>query len=231
MTTSSPDAALDLARNTLREALLRWNPVMNLVSRQDTAHQIDRLLHQCQAGFHLLHPVLAELGYPVARLGYLDVGSGNGLPGLLWAAGFRGLGGSGPYWLVEPRQRRAWFLERVSREPAFPEVAVVAGRWGDLLPVSSLPVDVLVSLKALRLTEPEVLAGLAEGFAAATEGALGPQRVVVTRFLGPEPGTDAVLVHDLQAGGDGGGAAWQQTERRVLASPVVRLLVTAYARI
>jgi hypothetical protein len=230
VTTPSPEEALERARKAIRGEILRWNPVTNLVSRQGTPRQLDHLLGQCLAGFQLVPPVLADLGRSLESLGYVDVGAGNGLPGLLWAAGIMGLGGRGPCWLVEPRKRRAWFLARVARQEAFPDLTVVVGRWGDLLPAPSPPGDLLVSLKALRLTEPEVLEGLESAFAADGVSAKSPRHVVITRFLGPDPTQDKRLVRDLQADDDRGGPVWRQTARRILAEPGVRLLVTAHER-
>jgi hypothetical protein len=230
VTTPLLDDGLGPARTVLRDEILRWNPVMNLVSRQETPALLDRLLAQCSAGFGLVFEAVADLGVPVTTLGYADVGSGNGLPGLLWAAGMANAGGRGPAWLVEPRARRAWFLDRMTRHTVFPGVAVVAGRWGEPLPGSSIPVDMLVSLKALRLTEPEVLAGLEQGFTGSTGTPKRPQRVVIVRFLGPDPSQDAELVRSLQADGTTQEAGWQRIDCRTLEAPFVRLLATTHLR-
>ncbi len=230
MTTPPPEGRLDTARCAIRDEILRWNPVMNLVSRQDSPRVLDRLLDHCTAGFHLVEQGLATLGIDCRDMCYVDVGAGNGLPGLLWAAGFAGCGGHGPYWLVEPRKRRAWFLARVARQEPFPDIAVVAGRWGDLLPGPSSSGAILISMKALRLTEPEVLEGLEQGFGSTDSGDEAPQRVVIVRFLGPEPVQDAEMAHDLQVNRPVAGSRWQQTCCQNLEGPAVRLLLTAYSR-
>jgi hypothetical protein len=230
MKTQTPDTALERARIAIRGEILRWNPVVNLVSRQDTARQLDRLLDQCMAGFGLITTALAEMDISLESAGYVDVGSGNGLPGLLWAAGIASRGGRGPIWLVEPRKRRAWFLARVARQDPFPEVAVVAGRWGDPLPGLSTPGDLLVSMKALRLTEPEVLNGLERGFAGTDDAGNRPQRVVIARFLGPDPGLDEGMVRELQVSPIGGEPVWRLTGMRTSEGRGVRLLRTAYTR-
>jgi hypothetical protein len=230
VTTTSSDDALERARIAIRGEILRWNRVMNLVSRQDTPRQLDRLLEQCTTGFDLITTALAELDISLETTGYADVGSGNGLPGLLWAAGIAKRGGRGPIWLVEPRQRRAWFLSRVARQDAFPDLSVVAGRWGAPLPGSSTPGDMLVSLKALRLTEPDVLGGLERSFARTDDAAHGPQRVVIARFLGPEQSQDEGTACELQISRAVGEPVWRQTGHRTLEGPGVRLLTTAYRR-
>lgn len=224
MTTASFDDALSPARKAIRAEILRWNPVMNLVSRQRTPAQLDRLIAQCEAGLGLTLTALASLGIPLTEMGYVDVGSGNGLPGLIWAAGLAAAGGRGPFWLVEPRERRAWFLARLARRDILPEIRVIAGRWGAPLGDGPGPADILISLKALRLTEPAVLGGLATSFAAA-ESAVR-RRVVITRFLGPDPAEDAELIEDLQIRSTSLLARPQACQ--VLEGPAVRLLVTAH---
>jgi hypothetical protein len=229
VTTLSPDEALARARSAIHAEILRWNRVMNLVTRQDTARQLDRLLAQCLAGFHLAAAAVGDLGISLDSFGYADVGSGNGLPGLLWAAGLAAAGGHGPYWLVEPRERRAWFLSHVAREEYLPDLTVVAGRWGAPLGGPSPPGNLLVSLKALRLTEPEVLAGLGRGLGAGGSNPSPPQHVVIVRFLGPDPAQDAATVRDLQIA-DAATTDSRQVACRVLQDPSVRLLMTAYDR-
>ncbi len=230
MTTSPWDSTLEPARIAIRSEILRWNPVMNLVSRQDTPRHLDRLLEQCTAGFGLAVNALEDLGTDMETMGYVDVGSGNGLPGLLWAAGIAGCRGQGPVWLVEPRKRRAWFLARVARQSAFPDVTVVAGRWGDPLPKRSTPGDILISMKALRLSEVDVLDGLERGLGHGGDSSQHPQRIAVVRFLGPEPSQDRALVQDLRDWGAAKRPRWQQTGCRTLEGPGVRLLATTYTR-
>lgn len=154
-----------------RDEVLRWNASINLVSRRDTVARLDALLAQCDdAGRRLLsaHPLAA----PVL---YLDLGAGGGLPGVPWH-GLLHAAGLGPAsWLVEPREKRAWFLERVARALP-PGCGVLQGAWGDVAPPAPVrAASILLSLKALRLDDGQVLAGLAPF-------AEGPARVTIARF-------------------------------------------------
>jgi hypothetical protein len=78
----------------------------------------------------------------------------------------------------------------------------LSSRWGEIddfgpLDGKSGPARVVVSLKALHLTDSEVLAGLAPALAGALE-AKAPVRVVVARFYPPEQVWTAVLAEDLE---------------------------------
>lgn len=226
MATSANDRAG--ARAILRAEILQWNPTLNLVSRQDTENQLNRLIEQCDAGFDLVAAKLPSLDLVPGGLAYADVGSGNGLPGLLWSSALLALGASGPHWLVEPRGRRAWFLARAIRIAGLPTASVVAGRWGDPLRMASTPEDMLVSLKALRLTESAVLEGLARAFKGGEGTVTLPQRLAIVRFLGPSAVSDGDLDQELQLNAAVG--PWRRTTREILAGPGVRLLMTAYSR-
>lgn len=225
-TAVAPDSNQALARATLRQEILRWNPTLNLVTRQDTEAQLERLLDQCEAGFGLLAGRLSALGMIGPRIGYADVGSGNGLPGILWIAALHALGASGPCWLVEPRGRRAWFLSRVVRMLAW-RAGVLAGRWGDPLTAASPPGDMIISLKALRLTEPDVLGGLVKAFGSSADAAVLPQRVGVVRFLGPVEEARADLEQELLL--NAVPAPWLLLSHDLLEGPQARLLLTVYS--
>jgi hypothetical protein len=147
-----------------RQLVLRWNSQINLISRQDTATRLDALINQCRSAWSLLvtHP---SSGWPqAAGLWYFDLGSGNGLPGVVWHSRMAAAHWPVKTLLVEPRGKRAWFLERVARLAGPEPVAVATGRWGEIpADVPALdpgPSHVLISLKALRLPDSAVLAGL-----------------------------------------------------------------------
>lgn len=96
-------AALDI----YVEELLRWNPQIGLVSKQGTPEVAGRLIAQAVdlwdfAATHIDLPPGAHVA---------DVGSGGGLPGLVW----KFLALDTHLTLIERKTRRAHFLERVIR--------------------------------------------------------------------------------------------------------------------
>lgn len=179
-----------------QQELLRWNRQINLISRRDTLATAALLIGQCRETWREL--AAAELGdwsteEPVL---YFDLGSGGGLPGFVWhqllGERFSGLAS----FLVEPREKRAWFLRRLRNLGLQQPLEVMNGRWGEVSLSSPCPVrQVLISLKALHLRDPEVLAGLA-----AVGGELPPggvAQVVLARFYPPEQELDPDLLREL----------------------------------
>lgn len=82
--------------------LLRWNPQLGLVSRKDPLAAVERLVLESA---ELL--ALARALDPGGSVRCLDVGSGGGFPGLVWALAM-------PAWsftLVERKVGRAAFLQ------------------------------------------------------------------------------------------------------------------------
>jgi len=177
-----------------RDHLLRWNRQINLVSRQETEDRLDGLLGQCVGGHQVLDTWLEGRGLgPAGRpLCYFDLGSGGGLPGIVWHRLWVAAGLSPRTWLVEPREKRAWFLERAQGPEDGAGFGVLAGRWGEL-PVSAgdWPDNplVVISLKALHLTDAEVLSGWDQTHA----GEPGEADVVIARYYPPEQKRDAAL--------------------------------------
>lgn len=182
MTYPAPSSQLD----ALAQEILQWNRQINLVTRVDTELQLESLLQHCCQAWNLVHAELGE-GNQFASATYIDLGSGAGLPGLVWSLARQALGHEGRDILVEPRAKRAWFLRRTARLLGLERVLVSEDRWGEgALPgVISSPELVFLSLKALKLDDQQVLQGLL--------GALGvlplPVEVCVFRFLGPAAGT------------------------------------------
>ncbi len=65
--------------------LFRWNRQINLVSRQETEDKLEGLFNQCVGGAGSISDVIAPLGNESAsNLFYFDLGSGGGLPGIIW---------------------------------------------------------------------------------------------------------------------------------------------------
>jgi len=188
----APPANTPQPLETFRQEVLRWNRQINLVSRQETGDRLEALLGQCRDGVPPMEAWLAEV-LPRGPVWYFDLGSGGGLPGVVWHLG---LSGAHPLhtWLVEPRDKRAWFLERVANIPHMPPFGVLQARWDEARPDSAPPRPgaVIVSLKALKLTDPEIL----DGLAAFSGGELPLAPVMVARYHPPEQ----IWSTDLAAG-------------------------------
>jgi len=187
---------IDGTLNDFRKQVLRWNGQINLVSRQDTAKRLDGLIQQCRAGWDCLSaPGVSDLA-TATRLWYFDLGSGAGLPGIVWHVQMAAAGHSVRTILVEPRDKRAWFLERMAHLVGSESLHVLANRWGETgiddleSPHPGLPPShVLISLKALHLSDTAVLEGLAPFLEAAKSPrttAEGDTVILVARFYPPD---------------------------------------------
>ncbi len=140
----------------------------------------------------------------VERCVYYDIGSGAGFPGVVWHVWLeqrlvhwqesnqeRTSTGSRPHLqthLVEPRQKRAWFLQRVLQVLDLHRVKVWSGRWGEKGETrregpSGGGTLWLISLKALALTDTEVIAGWRRIIGASCMG--DRDRLVICRFRSP----------------------------------------------
>jgi len=209
----------------LTREILRWNHQINLVSRVDTARTLNGLVEHCVAGWALLaQHLIGEPGFSECL--YVDLGSGGGLPGLVWATSRYEAGHGGLNCFVEPRDKRAWFLQRVARELQLDNVVVQAARWGDeRLPELPKGADkVLISMKALRLTDAQVLAG----YESSRTGDLLPSEVMVVRFMESDESTLASLEGVFVEKGSHSG--WCHKSTDILGSDNPRLLLTRYGR-
>lgn len=190
-----------------RDELLRWNKQINLVSRQDTGDRLDSLFHQCQGGLDTLLGVLRDISKEKdggLRLFYFDLGSGGGLPGIVWHACLSDAfpsEGAVQSWLVEPREKRAWFLNRLNRIKNMPSFGVLRGRWGDVGVSSDVTFQeeegfsvFVLSLKALYLEDSDVLGGLRSAFTSFPE----KFGVVIARYYPPDQLFDSDLIQQLQ---------------------------------
>jgi len=189
---------------TFCQEILRWNRQINLVTRQETADHLESLLSQCRAGVPVVEKWLAEQKDP-AKIWYFDLGSGGGLPGVVWHL-FLSEKYAPHTVLVEPREKRAWFLERLARLPEMPSFKVINDRWGEG-PVEipdKAPGAVVVSLKALRLSDDEILAGLARFFGSLTS----PPRVLIARYYPPGQAWSQQLADNLSIPEPGRRVAW-----------------------
>jgi 16S rRNA (guanine527-N7)-methyltransferase len=114
--------------------VLEWNSTLGLVSRKDPIAAVERLLLES-----------IELGRLLALEGNLriaDVGSGAGFPGVVWALLHPQL----HLTLIERRQRRALFLERVCRTMGAGNVRVLAHDLHDVSPELANEFDLVVSM-------------------------------------------------------------------------------------
>ncbi|PID79043.1 hypothetical protein CSA17_03885 [bacterium DOLJORAL78_65_58] len=189
---------------SFRAHVLRWNRQINLVSRQATRDRLDSLLGQCAGGHQVLVSWLRDVGLGDGGLGdgkrslwYFDLGSGGGLPGVVWHRLWVAQGGDPCTHLVEPREKRAWFLERAQGPEDGNGFGVLMGRWGEVPVVAAdwppgSPL-VVISLKALHLDDDEVL----HGWEQTHEGRVGEADLVIARYYPPEQVLDAPLVEKL----------------------------------
>jgi 16S rRNA G527 N7-methylase RsmG len=182
VTSGRPESSTEV-RNRLqlyRAEVLRWNTQINLISRQSPEAVLDRLVEQCLGAWVGIESYLAATERS-RELVYIDIGSGNGLPGIVWHCCFEAAGVGVSTYLIEPRLKRAWFLERCARQLGLGGVRVVTGRWGEdpvaMAGASGPGKDVLISLRALRLDDVEVLAGLS-GIAPQLD-----QKITIARFV------------------------------------------------
>lgn len=187
---------IDTVLDAYREQVLRWNRQINLVSRQAPADRLERLILQSRNTWKLLTEAEADDFSPKTRLWYFDLGSGAGLPGFIWHLKAAADGISIRTRLVEPREKRAWFLNRLNGLEGVAPLEVLEDRWEDSAgnclgvddPSGSMgptdPTHILISLKALHLTDTEVIGGLIPFLDAAPRDPGGP-KVLIARFYPP----------------------------------------------
>lgn len=199
---------LDRVLDAYREQVLRWNRQINLVSRQDTAGRLERLILQCRHGWtHLAETALKDIS-PESRLWYFDLGSGGGLPGFVWHMQAATAGIPIRTLLVEPREKRAWFLDRLNGLDGAAPLGVWADRWGAAVgedpwpaigkdPELNQPTHILVSLKALHLTDSEVVEGLLPYLPPARNTIKAP-KILIARFYPPGQAWDEELAQNLE---------------------------------
>jgi len=115
--TTNPALSDDALLTYLRD-LLRWNPQLGLVSRRDPLAACERLILE---SLELL-ALMKERGCG-AGLRCLDVGSGGGFPGLVWALAEPGW----TFLLVERKVGRSAFLQAEVLRLGLAGVEVFAG--------------------------------------------------------------------------------------------------------
>ena len=132
---------LDVSRETisrlevLASQLTRWNPRINLVSRNSLAD----LWHR-----HIRDSIQLLYHGPENAAHWLDIGSGGGFPGLVIAAMVEEPRAPGKVTLVESDQRKCAFLRSVIREAGL-SATVIAARIEEVPPLSAT----VISARAL----------------------------------------------------------------------------------
>ncbi len=201
-----PHGAESLLRG-FREELLRWNRQINLVSRQETDDRLDGLFKQCVGGEEAVLAWLRNSGWEARAqngLFYFDLGSGGGLPGLVWHILFGEVFGGVRSFMVEPRQKRAWFLKRQNQISGMPAFEALRGRWGEVCvadPAENTGLNsqqlIVVSLKALHLDDILVLKGLNVAFSS-HPGLLSEKCILLARYYPPKQQFDSDLASKLK---------------------------------
>lgn len=114
--------------------LVKWNSRMNLVGPAKWPEILETLI---QDSWHLADLLQTIEPQPAETL---DLGAGAGLPGIplrvFWTAG--------DYWLVEPRQKRALFMEQVAAHMRLPRTRVLCARM-EALPQARRQAGLIVS--------------------------------------------------------------------------------------
>ncbi len=191
------DPILDPLLEEYRRQVLRWNRQINLISRQESPDRLEGLIQQCREAWDHLASSEEAWWSAASRLWYFDLGSGAGLPGFVWHAQAARAGLKIRTWLVEPREKRAWFLDRLNHLEKTEPMTVVAGRWGEAeieTPASEPPPShILISLKALHLTDAEVLDGLTPWLSGQAESSL-----LLARFYPPEQRWNKEIQEELE---------------------------------
>lgn len=219
---------IDEQLGILRREIVRWNQQISLVSRLKPRQTVDSLVAQCRRGWTLVADHLEARQWPGDRC-WIDVGSGSGLPGLVWAVEDAHGGSRAPFILVEPRQKRAWFLNRAARAMMLSHVTIAECRWGeqDIVFDGGGATGAVISFKALRMGDREVLAGLASA-----GGLVGVRRVAIVRFLGEDDMEGEELLDHFGGAADGSGLVdgWRFSGGEFLGVGDPRLLVVHYCR-
>lgn len=135
--------------------LVKWNRVYNLTAVRDPS---DMLRQHVVDSLAALPPLLRHLGQGTGRV--LDVGSGAGLPGLVWAIALPDLAVT----CVDTVGKKASFMQQVIAELGLTRASAVHGRIED------------VSLDTFDLVTSRAFASLSD-FAALTRQHLAPHGV------------------------------------------------------
>lgn len=152
-----------------------WNPRVNLTAARTPVAQVELLIQDVLPLKSLLVP--GDL---------LDVGSGNGSPGLILGALWPERGVT----LLEPRTRRWAFLREAARAVGRPDIQVLRLRHDEF----PGPPAANVTVRALRLPAPELGRLLAPGGRILALGAMPAQNEAFQVRTLPSAGRGAIHV-------------------------------------
>jgi 16S rRNA (guanine527-N7)-methyltransferase len=116
------------------EILVKWNSRMNLVGPSTWPEILDTLIQDSWHLADLLHTLEPRPGQT------LDLGAGAGLPGIPLRVFWQ----HGEYYLVEPRQKRALFMEQALAHMRLSRTRVICARM-EALPQARRQANLIVS--------------------------------------------------------------------------------------
>lgn len=192
--------SFDSATNALAsylELLIRWTDRVDLVSPAPPEVLIERHFVDSAIAWSLIRERLDA----ASGKAFLDIGSGAGLPGLVFAV----LEPARKIYLCEPREKRVMFLKEVKRELGLENVFVIKKRVEDIafdeVPNAGLTITRALGLEDLFLRESKRLTNQS-GYAVvmagpswkASETKSSPLPVLQLPYSLPESGAQHQLV-------------------------------------
>ena len=187
--------------------LRKWKRKVNLVARDSTDIQI--LENHFLDSLTLL-PLIQER-ISAGTLSLLDVGTGAGFPGLVLKVVCPGL----EVTLVEPRQKRIFFLKHIVRTLGLEGVELINARLGEKVPLPQL------SGRKFSIITSRALTDIA-GFVAMTSAHLAESGLIIC-MKGPKGRDEIKIMEDTGAAGKFGLVRIEET--RLPFSGAVRCLV------
>ena len=107
--------------------LLRWSSKVNLVSPGSFADLFERHILDSSTALLVSQSIQSKLlGETAEKI--VDVGSGAGLPGIVWSIAAR----ESQFVLVEPRSRRVQFLKEAKRKLGLTNVEIIQSKLEDV---------------------------------------------------------------------------------------------------
>jgi 16S rRNA (guanine527-N7)-methyltransferase len=139
------------------DELLEWNPSLGLVSRRDSVAVVTNLIRKSLEMWEfIVQPGFVAPQGP-GGLNVADIGPGGGFPGVVWKLALPSM----RLTLIERKDRRALFLERVVRRLALDDVTVLNVDLHDLVQRSTH--DAVFDLAvAIAVAPPERMGALVE---------------------------------------------------------------------
>lgn len=141
---------LELSKNYLN-LLLLWNKTHDLVGPPKSIE--DFLLTHFTDSIAAFH--ICNKDRPISEISYMDIGTGAGIPGFFWYFLYQDWGFEINTILLEPREKRAHFLEEVMRELDLNNVRVVKERV-EQVRESEIQTTDIFTLRAIKLTSTQL---------------------------------------------------------------------------